>query len=99
MILLTNKQRKVEVADRDGKIVHDLTVDGWDTSINELMNEFAGTEANLVRESDPQGDNGFEYDNNSTIHRLLYREDTSTVTYNGQHIATFTVSSTADVAE
>ncbi len=99
MIRLTNKQRKVEVKDRDGNVVHELAVDGWDTSISELMNEFAGAETELIRESDPQGGDGFEYDNNSVIHSLLYREDTSTVTYNGQHIATFTVSSTADVAE
>ena len=99
MIRLTNKQRKVEVIDRDGKTIRELTVDGWNTSISELMNEFAGAEIELVRDSDPQSGDGFEYDNDSRIHNLLYREDTSTVTYNGQHIATFTVSSTADVAE
>ena len=95
MIALTNKQRTVKLLDRSGNVVRETIIEGWDTPIDEAMNEFAGSEADMITADD--GDGEFEYSSNSVIHSLAYREDTCDVTYNGNHVATFVVESTADV--
>ena len=86
----TNHKQVLSAYDRDGALLEQVTVEGWDDASWEI--DLDTTDNDLYRDGDEVGGDGsaeFDYSHENYCHSALLSEKSCSVYYNGKYVGRY----------